>query len=81
LPDENIGICSNIGTELTLGFSKQLNKDWSIMASGNFTYNHSTIDFIDEPEGTLDWQKRTGLSIGTDGDMYLMYEADGIFRT
>ena len=46
LPDENIGICSNIGTELTLGFSKQLNKDWSIMASGNFTYNHSTIDFI-----------------------------------
>lgn len=53
LPDENIGICSNIGTELTLGFSKQLNKDWSIMASGNFTYNHSTIDFIDEPEGTL----------------------------
>lgn len=81
LPDENIGICSNIGTELTLGFSKQLNKDWSIMASGNFTYNHSTIDFIDEPEGTLAWQKRTGLSIGTDGDMYLMYEADGIFRT
>lgn len=81
LPDENIGICSNIGTELTLGFSKQLNKDWSIMASGNFTYNHSTIDFIDEPEGTLPWQKRTGLSIGTDGDMYLMYEADGIFRT
>lgn len=51
------------------------------MASGNFTYNHSTIDFIDEPEGTLPWQKRTGLSIGTDGDMYLMYEADGIFRT
>lgn len=81
LPDENIGICSNIGTELTLGFSKQLNKDWSVMASGNFTYNHSTIDFIDEPEGTLPWQKRTGLSIGTDGDMYLMYEADGIFRT
>ena len=81
LPDKNIGICSNIGTELTLGFSKQLNKDWSIMASGNFTYNHSTIDFIDEPEGTLAWQKRTGLSIGTDGDMYLMYEADGIFRT
>lgn len=81
LPDENIGICSNIGTELTLGFSKQLNKDWSIMASGNFTYNHSTIDFIDEPEGTLPWQKRTGLSIGTDGDMYLMYEADGIFHT
>lgn len=81
LPDENIGICSNIGTEMTLGYTKQLNKDWRIMASGNFTYNHSTIDFIDEPESTLEWQKRTGLSIGTDKDMYLMYEADGIFRT
>ena len=81
LPDENIGICSNIGTELTLGFAKQINKDWRVMASGNFTYNHSTIDFIDEPAETLPWQRRTGLSIGTNGDMYLMYEADGIFRT
>lgn len=81
LPDENIGICSNIGTELTLGFAKQINQDWRVMASGNFTYNHSTIDFIDEPSETLPWQRRTGLSIGTDGDMYLMYEADGIFRT
>jgi TonB-linked SusC/RagA family outer membrane protein len=81
LPDENIGVCSNIGTELTLAYTKQLNKDWSIMASGNFTYNHSKIDFIDEPETTLAWQKRTGLSIGTDEDQYLMYEADGIFRT
>jgi len=81
LPDENIGICSNIGTELTLGFAKQINKDWRVMASGNFTYNHSTIDFIDEPSETLPWQRRTGLSIGTNGDMYLMYEADGIFRT
>lgn len=81
LPDENIGECSNIGTELTLGFTKQLNRDWTIMASGNFTYNHSTIDFIDEPSETLPWQRRTGLSIGTNEDLYLMYEADGIFRT
>lgn len=81
LPDENIGECSNIGTEITLGFTKQVNKDWTVMASGNFTYNHSTIDFIDEPQETLAWQKRTGLSIGTNSDMYLMYEADGIFRT
>ncbi len=81
LPDENIGKCSNIGTELSLGYNKQLNKDWNIMVSGNFTYNQSKIDFIDEPVNTLEWQKRTGLSIGTDKDMYLMYEADGIFRT
>lgn len=81
LPDENIGICSNIGTEIMLGYNKRLNRDWNLMLSGNFSYNHGTIDFIDEPEGTLAWQKRTGLSIGTNSDMYLMYEADGIFRT
>lgn len=81
LPDENIGVCSNIGTEILLGYNKQLNKDWTLMLSGNFTYNHSKIEFIDEPSTTLPWQKRTGLSIGTDNDMYLMYEADGIFRT
>lgn len=81
LPDENIGICSNIGTELSLGYIKQLNKDWRLALNGNFSYNHGTIDFIDEPATTLEWQKRTGLSIGTNSDMYLMYEADGIFRT
>lgn len=81
LPDENIGECSNIGTELLLGYTKQLNKDWRLNLSGNFSYNKSNIDFIDEPSTTLDWQRRTGLSIGTNEDRYLMYQADGIFRT
>jgi TonB-linked SusC/RagA family outer membrane protein len=81
LPDENIGKASNKGIEITLGWNKSLNKDWSLMISGNFSYNHSKIEFIDEPSTTLEWQKRTGLSIGTNGDMYLMYQADGIFRT
>lgn len=81
LPDENIGECSNIGTELLLGYTKQLNKDWRLNLSGNFTYNKSKIDFIDEPASTLAWQRRTGLSIGTNKDPFLMYEADGIFRT
>lgn len=81
LPDENIGKCSNIGTELMLGYARQLDKDWGINVSGNFTYNHSTIDYIDEPGSTLEWQRRTGLSIGTSGDLYLMYVADGIFHT
>lgn len=81
LPDENIGICSNIGTEITLGYTTQFGKDWNLQVNGNFSYNHSKIDFIDEPAETLPWQRRTGLSIGTNGGMYLMYEADGIFRT
>ncbi len=81
LPDENIGICSNIGTEITLGWAKRFAKDWGVMINTNFSYNHSSIDFIDEPETTLPWQRRTGLSIGTNSDLFLMYEADGLFRT
>lgn len=81
LPDENIGKVSNKGVEVTLGWGKRLNRDWSVNVSGNFSYNHSEIEFIDEPAATLDWQRRTGLSIGTTSDLYLMYEADGIFRS
>ncbi len=81
LPDENIGRVSNKGIEMTLGWNKHINNDWDVMVSGNFSYNHSKIEFIDEPESTLAWQRRTGLSVGTNGGNYLMYEADGIFRT
>lgn len=80
LPDENIGECSSWGTEIVLGYSKAFG-DFRLRASGNFTYTNSRIDFIDEPGGTLEWQKRTGNSIGTDGSLFLMYDAIGIFRT
>ena len=81
LPDENIGKCKSIGTELTLGYNRQLNKDWGLHLSGNFSYSHGTIDYIDEPAETLEWQRRTGKTIGTQGSNYLMYESIGIFRT
>lgn len=81
LPDENIGKCKNIGTEFTLGYNRQLNKDWGLHLSGNFSYSHGTIDYIDEPAETLEWQRRTGKTIGTQGGNYLMYESIGIFRT
>lgn len=81
LPDENIGICSNIGTEITLGYTRQLNNDWSLSVSGNFSYNRSKINYIDEPAETLPWQRRTGLSIGTNESRNLMYDGIGIFRT
>jgi TonB-linked SusC/RagA family outer membrane protein len=81
LPDENIGKCRNVGTELSLGYTRQYNKDWGFNAIVNFSYSHGTIKFIDEPQETLEWQKRTGKSIGTEGGMYLMYQADGIFHT
>lgn len=81
LPDENIGKCKSIGTEFTLGYNQQFNNDWRLHLSGNFSYSHGTIDYIDEPAETLPWQRRTGITIGTQGSNYLMYEAIGIFRT
>lgn len=81
LPDENIGKCKNVGTELSLGYARQITKDWSVNSSVNFSYSRGTIEFIDEPATTFEWQKRTGKAIGTQSDMYLMYQADGIFRT
>lgn len=81
LPDENIGRCKSIGTELSLGYNRQVTNDWAVNASVNFSYAHGTIDYIDEPAETLEWQKRTGSTIGTQGNMFLMYQADGIFNT
>ncbi len=77
LPDENIGECSSYGTEFSLGYKKRLG-DFNLSLSGNFTYNKSRIDFIDEPAGVVEWQRRTGKPIGAD---WVMYEAIGIFRT
>lgn len=77
LPDENIGECSSQGLELMLNYSKKIN-DFQISIGGNITYATSNIDFIDEADGVVDWQKRTNKPIGAD---WLMYEAIGIFRT
>lgn len=81
LPDENIGECSSQGTEIVLNYTKKIG-DFRLNVGGNFTYADNKINFIDEPATTLEWQKRTGKSIGvTDDYRYLMYEADGIFHT
>lgn len=77
LPDENIGECSSYGTEMSLNYRKRLN-EFNLNIGGNFTYAKSKIDFIDEPAGIVEWQKRTGKPIGAD---WVMYESIGIFRT
>lgn len=77
LPDENIGETSSYGTEVLVNYRKKLG-DVGLNIGGNFTYAKSKIDFIDEPEGVVEWQKRTGKPIGAD---WVMYEAIGIFRT
>lgn len=77
LPDENIGKCSSSGIEASLSYKKKMG-DIGILLGGNFTYATSNIDFIDEPSGVVEWQKRTGKPIGSN---WVMYESIGIFRT
>ncbi|MDD4438191.1 MAG: TonB-dependent receptor [Tissierellia bacterium] len=77
LPDENIGECSTYGTEILLNYRKNLG-DFKLNIGGNFTYAKSNIDYIDEPAGVMEWQKRTNKPIGAN---WVMYETIGIFRT
>ncbi|WP_276484850.1 SusC/RagA family TonB-linked outer membrane protein [Paraflavitalea pollutisoli] len=76
VPSENIGKVSNQGVEATVGYNKRRG-DWQYGITANFTYAKSTIDFIDEAPGVLDYQRQTGHPLNT----YLLYRATGIFRT
>ncbi len=75
LPDENIAEVDNRGLEVDAGFHKQLNQDWRIDLSGNISYNHNEVVFMDEPERSVPWQQRTGHPYGA----ALLYNAIGIF--
>lgn len=76
VPSENIGKVSNQGVEATVGYNKRRG-DWQYGLTANFTYAKSTIDFIDEAPGLLEYQRQTGHPLNT----YLLYRAIGIFRT
>ncbi|MCD8740105.1 TonB-dependent receptor [Mucilaginibacter roseus] len=75
-PDENIGKVNSSGFEGTLGYASN-NQGFNWGVSGNFTFAKSKIIFIDEAAGVLDYQRQTGLPIGTS----LLYNSIGIFRT
>lgn len=77
LPDENIAKCSSKGLELSVNYNRTV-KDIRFNIGGNFSYATNQIKFIDEPQKVLEWQRKTGKSIGAD---WLIYECDGIFRT
>ncbi|WP_167618114.1 TonB-dependent receptor [Maribellus sediminis] len=75
LPDENIAEVDNRGFEIEAGYHKDFNRDWRLNVSGNFSYNHNEVVFMDEPERAEKWQQRTGHPYGA----WLMYDAIGIF--
>ena len=80
LPAENIGECETKGFEAVLGYSRKIGKV-NLMASANLAYAKSEIIYFDEPETTLEWQKKTGKSIGANGDNWLFYESTGVFQS
>lgn len=75
VPSENIGKVNSEGFEGTLSYQRPGDFSWGV--SGNFTFAKSKIIFIDEANGTLDYQRQTGRPLGT----YLLYNAIGLNRS
>jgi TonB-dependent starch-binding outer membrane protein SusC len=75
LPDENIAEVDNRGFEVVAGYHKEINNDFRLDVSGNFSFNRNEVVFTDEPERAVPWQQRTGRPYGA----WLMYNAIGIF--
>ncbi|WP_460639794.1 TonB-dependent receptor [Larkinella harenae] len=48
IPKVNMGLVDNQGYELELSYNKAFNRDFRIMISGNYGYNHNTVKFLDE---------------------------------
>lgn len=48
IPKVNMGLVDNKGFELELSYNKAFSKDFRVMISGNYGYNHNTVKFLDE---------------------------------
>jgi TonB-linked SusC/RagA family outer membrane protein len=76
LPNENIARVDNKGYEVDAGVHKNLGSDFRVDLTANFSHNHNTVVFKDEPVRVVPWQQETGRSYG----VWLMYDAIGIFK-
>ena len=82
---DNIGSLRNEGVELSLAYTKQFGKDWTINAGVNFAYNKNKI--LDLGEGveyitdSKDQQKNgyRRTAVGQQYNSYYMYKATGKF--
>lgn len=79
LPPVNLGEVENKGFEFKVGYSDHIGElRYSVSVNGGYAKNK--ILFWDEPAGAPDWQKSTGKPYGTNGESYLSYQYDGVFR-
>lgn len=95
IPKVNMGLVDNKGFELELSYNKAFTKDFRVMISGNYGYNHNTVKFLDESarDETYAYRYRsTGFSLNqswgykidySDGNGYFnsKEELDGYLKT
>lgn len=48
IPKVNMGLVDNKGFEIELSYNKAFSKDFRLMVSGNYGFNHNTVKFVDE---------------------------------
>ncbi|MBV8253967.1 MAG: TonB-dependent receptor [Chitinophaga sp.] len=76
LPDENIGRTLNRGVDFIVNYNSSVG-EVKYNVGFNFTYAKSKVIFKDEAPNIPDYQKTTGLPIGS----WLVYQTKGIYRT
>lgn len=75
-PWSNIGKVDNKGIEVSLNWSKQLFNDFTLAATGNFTYTANKFVYKDEPDYPYSWQMDTGKPLSR----MTGYIAEGLFK-
>jgi TonB-linked SusC/RagA family outer membrane protein len=76
LPDENLGKVLNRGIEFQLGWRKSVNRDFSYLINGNFTFAMNKVIYEAEPASVPAYQRMTGHPIGS----YLLYQSQGLYQ-
>lgn len=79
-PKTNVGKFENHGVDLSLGFTKQINKDWRVFAYGTFTWaDNKVIDVAEaiKDEGYVYRHRTEGFPVGTQ----FGYVTDGYYNT
>lgn len=72
----NLGVVRNRGVDMSLDYTHQISKDFSISAKGTFTFARNTVLAQDEP----DYLQYPNLSrVGHSVNSFLLYEADRLF--
>ncbi|SDL98736.1 SusC/RagA family TonB-linked outer membrane protein [Kriegella aquimaris] len=76
-PRQNFGEVENKGFDFILGWNDYIGEEFSYGITVNAGYAKNKILFNDEAEGSPEWQRVTGRSIGAQ----LIYGYDGVFAT